>query len=157
MHAAVYINSCSNSVRTGTKFLGSPWHSHCFSPSVRLFAFIIVVFMSWHLQPEPTCTWHNQSLPRHKSCLEFTINHNTQYNQRYTHVERQKRVSNACYQSCVLVASSSDCHLFVDIVVFNYLLLMNLRFNINLHKKNVLATRGQQNQVVKQYRHIICL
>uniref|UniRef100_A0A8C9XYN0 Semaphorin 4D n=1 Tax=Sander lucioperca TaxID=283035 RepID=A0A8C9XYN0_SANLU len=36
--------------------------SHYFSQSVRVFPFIIVVFMSRHLQPEPTCTWHNQNL-----------------------------------------------------------------------------------------------
>ena len=44
-------------------------HSHWFSQSVRVFAFIIVVFMSRHLQPEPNCTWHNQSQPDMNSTL----------------------------------------------------------------------------------------
>lgn len=51
------------------EFVHSLWRSHRFSQSVRVFAFIIVVFMCRHLQPEPTCTWHNQSQPDTNSPL----------------------------------------------------------------------------------------
>lgn len=61
--SSVYINSpvrtSAAHLLTKSKFLHTPWHSHCFSQSVRVFTFIIVVFMSRHLQPEPACTWHN--------------------------------------------------------------------------------------------------
>uniref|UniRef100_A0A667Z0Y0 Semaphorin 4D n=1 Tax=Myripristis murdjan TaxID=586833 RepID=A0A667Z0Y0_9TELE len=41
-------------------FLCAPPVSQSFSQSVRVFAFIIVVFMPRHPQSEPTCTWHTQ-------------------------------------------------------------------------------------------------
>lgn len=53
--------------------LHSPWHHHRFSQSVRqsvrVFAFIIVVLTSRHLQPEPTRTWHSRGQPDTNSLL----------------------------------------------------------------------------------------